>query len=531
MIVNSLSEQVTASLEPLPMTDSGASRANTARVLGGQTFVVLLGNLFTLAVGLPLQILVARTLGANSLGIFGLLDGAVATALVFLNFGIAQTTLRYVPAHLERKEYGNLRLLIASGAVVLTIAGTIAWLVVMAGSGIFARWYPDLFRLRREVACMALMLPLSLLSSYLLQSLRGLHEIKYLVLGTSVVQLCAKGLIFIALLLLGMKLIGYILATVVSTTIVIVWLSVGLWKKVVVLPRLGKSGSATSEWVRYAAVMYGSTLLLGATANMDRFVLGAVWGGTAVGVLVVTRQLQQLPAYFNQMLLMVGGPMFSAAHSRDDGQWRQHIYVLMTDWVVRASFPLLLFLAVFAKPVLGLYGAKFAEIGVWPMRVLLLAQFITVATGPIGNLALMSGLERKTLAVDGFVTLLTAALVFLLIPKFGLLGAAVTALCSSVVVNAWVMVLVRRHLGVRWWDPRFRRWLMPGLATTAVAALVASVPWLPGPMRLGFALVLMYSAFAAASLMEGLNEDDRELFRYLRTKLLSSPRVADQLTS
>ena len=36
--------------------------------------VFLLGNVFTLAVGLPLQIYVARTLGADGLGVFSLFD-------------------------------------------------------------------------------------------------------------------------------------------------------------------------------------------------------------------------------------------------------------------------------------------------------------------------------------------------------------------------------------------------------------------------------------------------------------------------
>ena len=50
-----------------------------ARRLGSQSVLVLLGNIFTLAIGLPLQIYVSRILGAGGLGVYGLLEGAVNT--------------------------------------------------------------------------------------------------------------------------------------------------------------------------------------------------------------------------------------------------------------------------------------------------------------------------------------------------------------------------------------------------------------------------------------------------------------------
>jgi hypothetical protein len=68
------------------------------RQLGSQTLYVLFGNLFTLSVGLPLQILVARVIGTAELGVSGLIDGAVSTANGFLGFGIAPTMVRFIPA-------------------------------------------------------------------------------------------------------------------------------------------------------------------------------------------------------------------------------------------------------------------------------------------------------------------------------------------------------------------------------------------------------------------------------------------------
>ena len=47
--------------------------ATIAGRVGVPTIYLLLGNLFTLVVGLPLQIYIARVLGAVGIGIYGLL--------------------------------------------------------------------------------------------------------------------------------------------------------------------------------------------------------------------------------------------------------------------------------------------------------------------------------------------------------------------------------------------------------------------------------------------------------------------------
>ena len=77
--------------------------ANASR-LGGQVAFFMLGNLFTIGVGFPLQIYVARVLGASGLGVFSLLDGFVGVIVGLLAFGIAPTAVRFSPEHLERRE-------------------------------------------------------------------------------------------------------------------------------------------------------------------------------------------------------------------------------------------------------------------------------------------------------------------------------------------------------------------------------------------------------------------------------------------
>jgi O-antigen/teichoic acid export membrane protein len=493
----------------------------TARHLGLQTLVAASGSIFTLAVGLPLQVYVSRVLGAGGLGVYGLLEGAVNTTSGFLNLGLAQTVVRFVPSHLEKGEYGYVRRLLGVSITTLLLVGVFAYGVWLVALPYLESIWPEIAGQAHHAALMGLLLPLGLLIHLFQQGLRGFQEIRYMVLGSSVVQLSVKAGVTVVAFALGMTLGGYILATVIATSVGALWMAYGLKRKINDLPadEAGPSSAPVAEWRRYAAISYTNALLGGTTAYIDRLLLGIFMGSGAVGVLIVLRQIQQLPQMFNQMLLVVGAPMFAAAHVRNDRTERGHLYVLMTDWVMKISLPFILFLFLFGRPVLLLFGPQFAQDGAGILWILVLGQAVNLACGPIGNIALMSGLEGEVLRLTTFNAVLQVILLVLLAPAFGLLGVAIVHAITAVFINAAVMVLLRSRLGLRWWHRRFAGWLLPSCAAVCVGAGIIYSGLNIGFVVLAVTLALMYATFSGVVLLQGVNEDEKDLLRHLRDRL------------
>lgn len=493
-----------------------------ARRLGSQALLVLWGNIFTLAVGLPLQIYVSRVLGASGLGVYGLVEGAVNTTSGFLNFGLAQTVVRFVPSHLEKREYGYVRRLLRLAIVTMLLVGGLAYAVLLIALPYFEQFWPDLAGQPHIVALMGLLLPIGLLMYLLQQGLRGFQEIRYMVMGSSIVQLSVKAGTTVGAFALGLRLDGYVLATVLANVVGVMWMAYGLKRKLDSLPRAqGEALPApVDEWRRYAGISYSSSLLAAATLHIDRFLLGAFVGSSAVGVLIVLRQIQQFPQMFSQMLIMVGAPMFAAAHGRDDRAEREHLYTLMTDWMMKASLPLVSFLFLFGHPVLLLFGPQFASEGETALQILVLGQVVNLACGPIGNIALMSGLESVVFRLSAMNAILSAVLLGILAPTFGLIGVAIASAISATFINFAIMLMLRRRLALRWWNRRFLGWLLPSCAAGAVG-LGFDYLWTgAGPIALAVILVCMYAAFAIVLLLQGINDDEKDLLRYLRDRLL-----------
>ncbi|HEV2630183.1 MAG TPA: oligosaccharide flippase family protein [Pseudolabrys sp.] len=494
-------------------TEACRDMAPVSRRLGVATLYVLLGNVFTLLVGFPLQIYVTRVLGAEGVGTFGLLEAAAASAAGFLGFGIAPTAMRFLPAHLERAEYGEARGLVRIGGPLLAAIGFAAYVVLLLLLPVSDSVWPAFTPYRMEAAIMGLFVPLGLCIHFLQQSLRGLQEVRQVILGSSVLQLTLKALLVLAAFALGLRLTGYILAAVCSIFIATLWLLFVLWARLRALPKAAPTSTSYPQWSHYALISYFGALLGAATSGLDRFLVGSMFGTGAVGVLMVARTLQGLPEQFNRMLLMVGAPLLSAAHARGAHAERAHIFHLMTDWSVRLSMPLVLFLLIFAHPVLSLYGQTFADRGGPALQIVVGAQFFSLLCGPVGSAALMSGLERASFYVLAVGSALVVVLYCVLIPQLAVVGAAITIAAGVVFANVTTVWLVKRRIGLHWWDKRYIAWLPQAAGSLLLAYAGLHLPVSFGAVGLIVMLTAMYAISAAINLLTGLHQDDRDFLR------------------
>lgn len=502
----------------------GSTQQFPARRLGSQVLFVLCGNAFTLLVGFPLQVYVSRVLGAGGLGVFGLLDGLQQTIAGLLSLGVGQTFLRFIPSHLEMKEYGNVRRLLRLAGGILLAAGGLASVIWLLAIPLMRSVWPSLDGYGWVAAVMGLLVPIGLLNFAAQQALRGFHEVRYMVTGSSFVQLLVKAALTVGAFTLGMALDGYVIAILIANIISLAWMGRGLQVQVSRLPRDTGIASAApiDDWRRYAWLSYLAGLFGTASAYLDRILLATFISVNAVGILLVVRQLQDLPQVFNRMLLMVGAPMFSACHARGDKAGRDDLYGLMTDWVVKSSLPLFVFLFVCDRPVLALFGPQFAERGADVLWIFLLGQLINLATGPVGSVAMMSGFERLSVRLVGINTGLAVVLVCALAPTLGLLGVAITSLVTNVFINLSHLWMLRQKAGLRWWNSRFLGWLMPSCVAGTVAYAIVYSGLAMSAIALVGTLIATYGAFILALILQGLREDEKDLLIHLRARLLGA---------
>lgn len=484
------------------------------------------GTAFTLIVGLPFQIYLARSIGADGLGVIGITEAVVLMLAGFLSFGLAQLPLRFIPEYRSNGATRSIRWLLAGGFLALIVSGSLgaAFLPSLVSSLPERLGIPD--EAQSLLGTMRFLLPISLLSFFLSQALRGFMLVSIVVVSTSVLALLLKVLFTAGLFItLGPSPQHYAFALVLSQSLSTLPMGWALWRQQYALPSNTMEGPIDRRALAsYAGTAYASGLMGNLVGNMDRILIGGLLGPSAVGVLMVARQLEQFPAIFHRVVLTIVSPIFSRLHASQQFHALENQLHLSNDWIMRLAFPLILVLLILPDQLLALYGVSFSNDGSILLMVLTLGVATTLGTGPMGILLNMTGHH----VVLFRVTVLSAFVVFagylFITPIFGLIGAGLAILFGNFISNVAGVWLVRRVLGISWYNARFRRWILPSVATAAVLSSVRPLLLsLEGYSAQGVVMVVVvvvaYVVYFGVNLLSGLHEDDQILVRAIKARL------------
>ncbi|MCP5028580.1 MAG: flippase [Actinomycetia bacterium] len=222
----------------------------------------------------------------------------------------------------------------------------------------------------------------------------------------------------------------------------------------------------------------------------DTLFVGAFLGASAAAIYTASTRLLKLGGFVNQAVNQSAMPMVSESFARGDVVGAGDLYRSVTRWLVVAVWPMYLVIALWAETVLSIFGAEYTAAAP-AVRILTLGFLVASACGPVEAVLLMAGRSGRNLGLNVAAVAINALLNVLLIPPFGLEGAALAWSVALLVTNLGPMALLYRDhhiqpavgewvllllaLGVCYAVPglALRSWTAPAL-TTVVGALVGS---------------------------------------------------------
>jgi O-antigen/teichoic acid export membrane protein len=183
-------------------------------------------------------------------------------------------------------------------------------------------------------------------------------------------------------------------------------------------------------------------------SRADIIMLGILRGPQEAGIFAVA----SYGAGFVSFMLIAVNTAIAPSIAR---LWRNHelgelqrLITRSSRTVAVATLPLAAGLALAAERFMGLFGLQFVK-GADAMALLCLAQFVNAALGSVGLILNMSDNERWTAGGVGIAALLNVTLNVLLIPRWGLSGAAVASAISLITWNLLLVYAVRSRTGLR----------------------------------------------------------------------------------
>ena len=133
--------------------------------------------------------------------------------------------------------------------------------------------------------------------------------------------------------------------------------------------------------------------------------------------------------------------------ARDERQAANSVYQAATLWSMIAAWPLYLFLAGFSPVLMGVFGEGY-DVATDVVLILSLTMLLATACGPVDSVLLMAGHSWLSLRNSTVALVVNVGLNVLLIPLYGISGAAIAWAVAILVRNVQPLFQVRRHLSM-----------------------------------------------------------------------------------
>lgn len=203
----------------------------------------------------------------------------------------------------------------------------------------------------------------------------------------------------------------------------------------------------TSHWLAVSLnflLIDGFRMLLD---NTDVLLIGWLLDPHSVAIYFAAIRSGGLVAFVSFSMLAFAVPKFAEIHSTGT---QQDLQKFVTEVIQMMFWPSLLVatgLAILGPYILSLFGADFVA-GYPTMLVVLAGLVLRAATGPVEFLLNVTGHHRDTMRVYALAALASIGLNLILIPAFGIVGAAMATYIAMLGGNAYLYVLVKKRLGV-----------------------------------------------------------------------------------
>ena len=256
--------------------------------------------------------------------------------------------------------------------------------------------------------------------------------------------------------------------------------------------------------------------------EINRLLIGVYRVSKEVGLYAIGTVVSRLVVIILFTFNAIFAPIISELHHKKEFETLSRMYSAVTRLIWIFTLPIFIWIMIFSKQILMLFGGEFAE-AKWILIFLAISQFINAAAGPNGLMLSMSGYQKWEMINGVIVAGLNIALNFLLIPRYGALGSAIAGAVALAVINVlktlevWFMMKM---------IPYNRKFLKPVIAGVAGWFVLSSLKGYLKPGIIGLGLSALVSGVVILGLIYilGLEEEDKLLLDALKRKLLGMLR-------
>ncbi|WP_152042438.1 flippase [Salinigranum salinum] len=457
-----------------------------------------------------INVVVARGLGAEALGLFAFGTVLMKAVSVVSQLGLDRAAQKYIPIYVADD-----RPALVSGTVVICLGVPFVLGTVVAAL-LHSQWHVLDGVLQSGFGSTAklFLVGVPLFSAMMVgaTATRGFKETKYYVyvrdVGQSVVAFVLVAVGAFVLADVETVVAGYLVSIVVGVVLAVYYLARQGALSLDVRPSL-----PYREVLGFALPLTVAAVTLYLITWTDILMLGVFTTPAEVGWYQAAYQTSVLLAVVLQATYSIFPALASELYHSGRHDRLGRVYTAVTKWVATLTLFGFAFLFVFLDEILGLFGTAIPA-AKSALLVLALGQVTAAVVGPAGYLLTMSEYERLQMVNSVVVSVANVGLNYVLIQAYGIVGAAAATGVSFVVLNALRLVQTWYLLNLQPYSRGYWRGLVAVCGAVPAMLLGRTLP-LPGVVRVVVTGVAATAVFGAIVWRLGLTDQDYLLLESL----------------
>ena len=210
--------------------------------------------------------------------------------------------------------------------------------------------------------------------------------------------------------------------------------------------KIAKDIISYKEIATNSLVMMTSGLLLLLLNTTNVFMLGIMSTSKSVGIYNASYKIGLLTLLVLASVNLIIGPKIAELYHNNKLLELKKTIHQSTRLVTIATLPIVLFLIIFNKDVLSFLGKNYQD-GSVVLIIISFASFFSTMSGNVDQILNMSNNQNILVKINLVCLFINIFLCFILIPKYDIVGAAISSMISSVLMNFLSNIYIKKKLG------------------------------------------------------------------------------------
>lgn len=455
-----------------------------------------ISSIITIPISFILRIFLARWLSVSDLGLYQMVATVIGTVLMAATFGIPTAIIKFTAEFKDEKE--TLNQFVTASILASLFFGSVVGFLIYAFSGLISQLFhmPDL---RALLEIVSLTFPFYSAFFTLISFINGLRWMRRyaILIFFQSFSLLIFTIIIVGIMGLGLK--GATYSLVLCTVCMALMAFAGA--KEFFSFQFDNLKKKISTLLRYGVILLGSDVMNVISSNADILIIGYFLSQTDVGFYSIAIALGMIINLVPAAIQRITYPATSELLSKQNPKQLHIMLDKSMKYTTLLLVPMSLGIAFFSEPIVKiLFGSKYLP-SLLPLNILLIGRTIKGSINtPIGAIFTSVGRPDISLFFDTFGSVSSILLMVLLIPFFGISGAAFSTSFTMAIGALLFIILIPRFTTFRIDLNWYLRISFISLVSIGLYALISYLTniYVAGVLTLALFLFALFRFFLAS---------------------------------